>query len=491
MRYQEKIATIIGYVTIAFFLFAGLATAVVALQPFWLDEWFIIQNLKFRTADALWGQLEYMQQFPRLYLQALKVITETFNYSYSSLRLPSFAVHTAGVLLCICISRRLFKGSVIAVFTFILIYISFKTSQDYFVQVKQYTMEMLLGLVAIWQMMSIQKILTRERLAALHWILLYVSMATVTFFSYTYPILAASMLYVVVMRRAMQRGDAERDNYSPHIPVLIVLSAASVALFYVLDVMYVMHDGGMQDYWKEYIMKDGFNVALFFGNIYKLFAHQGAGALFEIIFSVLGIAGWVLGLYTFRKYAKSNEPRELMVAFATVVVAAMIVLFAISKLPLGAHRLNAFATPLLALLSINFLLRVQEKTKMKTVVSIVLLILLLAQAGNVFSSVINKMTSDEMEKKRVIYNHVSDCITRAQAKKLPVFVHRNIAYPSDVHAEVTGDWVLETLPAYDVRIMLPLHPVNNRDEVETLMKEQKKSAAMYIAADVCEIITVD
>lgn len=134
MRYQEKIATIIGYVTIAFFLFAGLVTAVVALQPFWLDEWFIIQNLKFRTADALWGQLEYMQQFPRLYLQALKVITETFNYSYSSLRLPSFVVHTAGVLLCIYISRRLFKRSVMAVFTFVLIYISFKTSQDYFVQ---------------------------------------------------------------------------------------------------------------------------------------------------------------------------------------------------------------------------------------------------------------------------------------------------------------------------------------------------------------------
>lgn len=491
MRNQEKIAAIIGYVTIAFFLCAGLAAAIAAIQPFWLDEWFIIQNLKFRTTEALWGPLEYMQQFPRLYLQTLKIITETFNYSYSSLRFPSFAVHAAGLLLCIYLGKRLFKESVTAVFTFILIYISFKTSLDYFVQVKQYTMEMLLGLVAMWQMMSIQKILSRQRLSMLHWILLYTSMAVVTFFSYTYPILAASMLYVIVMRRVIKKEDAVQDWYNPHVPLLIILSVASVALFCIYDVMYVMHDSGMQDYWKDYIMKDGFSMTLFFGNIYKLFAHLGAGTLFEIIFGILGIAGWISGLYNFRSHVKSKEPREMAAAFSTVVVAAMIVLFAAGKLPLGAHRLNAFATPMLALLSINFLLWVQENAKMKTAVTVLLSILLLAQAGNVFSSVIDKMTNDETKKKRAIYNNVTACIKDAQEQRLPIFVHRNIAYPSDIHAEVTGDWVLETFPAYDVRSGLQVIAVNDRNEVEALMWEQKKSAAMYIAADVCEKIAVD
>lgn len=491
MRYQEKFASVVGYLTIAFFLCTGLVLAVTAIQPFWLDEWFIIQNLKFRTAEALWGQLEYMQQFPRLYLQILKVITDTFDYSYGSLRLPSFAVHTLGVLLCIHIGKKIFKTSATALFTFVLVYISFKTSLDYFVQVKQYTMEMLLGLVAMWQMMSIQKILTRGRLSMLHWILLYISMAAVTFFSYTYPILVLSMLYVIVMRRITKKDDAVPDRYNPHIPLLIILSTASVALFYIYDVTYVMHDDGMQGYWKEYIMKDGFSAKLFFGNIYKLFAHQGAGALFETTFGILGIAGWLLGLYSFRKHVKSSEPGELMVAYATVVVAAMVILFAAGKLPLGVHRLNAFATPLLALLSINFLLWVQENARMKTAVNVLLSVLLLALAGNVFSSVIDKMTNDDTKKKSAIYDHVSDCIIKAQEQKLPVFVHRNIAYPSDIHPEVTGDWVLETLPAYDTRIMLPLHPVNDRSEVEALMSTQKKSAAMYIAADACEIISAD
>lgn len=491
MRYLENAARITGYITIAFFICTGLAAAIAAIQPFWLDEWFIIQNLKFRTHDALWGQLEYMQQFPRLYLQILKAITGSFNYSYSSLRLPSFAIHTAGVLMSIYIGRKLFKQSVTAVFAFVLIYISFKTSVDYYVQVKQYTMEMLLGLVAMWQMMSILKILNREKLSAIHWTLLHISMASVTFFSYTYPILAVSMLYIIVMRRARKKGDTVQDRYNPYMPLLIVLSAASVALFYMYDVMYVMHDGGMQDYWKDYIMKDGFSLSLFFGNIYKLFAHQGSGALFEIIFGILGIAGWILGLYNLRKHVKSNEPRELLVAFATVVVAAMIALFIAGKLPLGAHRLNAFATPVLALLSVNFLLWVQENAKLKTASSVLMAILLLAQAGNVFSAVIDKMTNDETKKKQAIYNQVSDCIKKAQEQKLPVYVHRNIAYPSDVHPEVTGDWVLETLPAYDAQTMLPVQAVNDRSEVEALMLEQKKSAAMYIAADACEMISVD
>lgn len=491
MHYLENVTRIIGYVTIAFFLCTGVAAAVAAIQPFWLDEWFIIQNLKFRTPEALWGKLEYMQQFPRLYLQALKVISDTFNYSYSSLRLPSFMVHTMGVILCLSLGRKLFKGHVPAVFAFVLIYISFKTSLDYFVQVKQYTMEMFLGLVAMWQMMSIHKILNKERLSIPHWVLLYISMGTVTFFSYTYPILAIGMFYIISVRHAIMKRDEMPQPYSPHITALILLSVAGITLFYIYDVMYVMHDTGMQDYWKDYIMKEGFSFKLFFGNIFKLFAHQGAGALFEIIFGILGIAGWVLGFYEFRKNVKSREPLDIMVAFATTVVALMVVLFALGKLPLGAHRLNAFATPLLALLSVNFLLWLKKYSRLKVPAIALLSILLLAQAGNVFSSVINNMTSEEHKKKQRIYNQVSSCILLAQDKKLPIVAHRSIAFPGDVHAEVTGDWVLETFPAYDVRSRLPVLAVNRREDTEALMRTQKTSAAMYIAADECEMITID
>ncbi len=491
MSYLEKAARITGYVTIGFFLCTGLIAAVAAIRPFWLDEWFIIQNLKFRESAALWGALEYMQQFPRLYLQALKIISDTFNYSYSSLRLPSFIVHTAAVVLCLSLGRKLFKGYAPAVFTFVLIYISFKTSVDYFVQVKQYTMEMCLGLVAMWQLMSIHKILNRERLSIPHWVMLYVSMGTVTFFSYTYPILATGMLYVIVMRRVMKQKEATRDRYNPHIPIMIMLCAASIALFYIYDVMYVMHDGGMQDYWKDFIMKDGFSFRLFFGNIFKLFAHQGAGALFESMFGVLGIAGWVLGFYEFRKNVKSSEPLHIMIAFATSVVAVMVALFALGKLPLGAHRLNAFATPLLALLSINFILWLKQYPKLKVPATTLLSILLLAQAGNVFSSVINNMTGEDNKKKRAIYHQVSSCILSAQDKRLPIVAHRSIAFPNDVHAEVTGDWVLETFPAYDVRSKLPVLAVDRREDAEELMHAQKISAAMYIAADECETITID
>ncbi len=133
----------------------GAAISLFEIKPFWLDEWNVIYNLKTKTYAQLGGKLDYGQQFPRVYLQIIKYITQPFDYSYTSLRLPSFVVHVSGLIFCYILSGRIFGKQNAYRFFWLFIYASYSTSVEYFVQTKQYTMEMLLALVALWQLLEL------------------------------------------------------------------------------------------------------------------------------------------------------------------------------------------------------------------------------------------------------------------------------------------------------------------------------------------------
>ena len=80
----------ITLVTLLFIVCIGTVLVLAQIKPFWVDEWFIIYNLKTKNAAALFGQLEFMQQFPRVYLVLLKSFTSFFNYR-ASLKTPYFS----------------------------------------------------------------------------------------------------------------------------------------------------------------------------------------------------------------------------------------------------------------------------------------------------------------------------------------------------------------------------------------------------------------
>ena len=93
-----RIATIATIATLSFIIAWGAVMVFAQVKPFWIDEARVIYNLKFKNAAMLWGQLDYLQQFPRVYLQLVKLFTATFDYSYTSLRIPSFIVGTLLIL---------------------------------------------------------------------------------------------------------------------------------------------------------------------------------------------------------------------------------------------------------------------------------------------------------------------------------------------------------------------------------------------------------
>lgn len=479
----------IGILLLFTFFFLGFISVFNGFQPFWLDEWFVIHNLKFKTSAQLWGTLDFMQQFPRVYLQVVKGISSSFNYSYTSLRIISFIVHTSAIICLYFLGRRLLGKNVLLLMVWVLLYCSFKTSVEYYVQVKQYTMEMFTGVVALWQVWCLHQILTGNKLKVITWILLCLSVAGITFFSYTYPILAIALWAVVLLRAFTMKTVAA--NVKWQIIVLFIINLLSIALFYWVDVRHVLADQGMQNYWEEYIMGNGFNLELFFTNVYKVFAHLGSGALFEIIFAVFGFAGWALGISHFRRNIKSNEVWGTVVSFSTVLILLMIILFVAGKLPLGAHRLNAFATPAIALLVMNVFVYVRTLnigTVNRVVMPIVLAFFFLALGIGLNLSMIDRM-GKEMIKKRDIYKNVSAGLESAHQKQWPILADRSIVYPNERFKEISGDWVIKTYPAYDVNQSLHVYAVDDTTGIKPVMHANNIDTALYITADNVATVT--
>lgn len=488
--YFEKIIKIIGYLIVAFFFATGVAHTFFELQPFWLDEWFIIHNIKFKPANFLWGSLDYMQQFPRVYLQVVKQVSNCFSYSYTSLRIVSFLVHVLAIFLCFNIGNKLFKENVLAVFVWVLIYISFKTSLHYFVQIKQYTMEMALGVVAIWQLITIHRLFKGEGLRNVEYFFLYMSMGAATFFSYTYPIVVAP-LYLLVLIRVIAGWNKLSANVKLHSIALLAISITSVLAFYKVDVQQVLQDNGMQNYWHDFLLKDGFDTGIFFEGIYKLFAHMGSGGLFEVVFAVLGIAGWLYGIYRLRKHIFTKDTAGFVYGYATVLIGCVILLFVMGKLPVGIHRLNAFATPAIGLLVVGVLMQLSTIVKMKKVVTVLYCVLFLALGGNIVSSYINDSQDEQTKKEFAIYENVTEGLRLAHEKHLPVIADKSMTYPYDAYEEISGDWVITTYPAYDVGVELSTYTVADSNDVLSVLSTQRIAKAVYINATSHNVVTLD
>jgi 4-amino-4-deoxy-L-arabinose transferase-like glycosyltransferase len=108
-------------------------------------------QFKTKTGKDLFGQLHFLQQFPRVYLALFKAFTAAFNYSYVSLRLPSFLVSLATIMLSYDVTRKLFDKLSFTRYLFMMILASSFTFVKYFVEVKQYPMDILLSVLAVWQ----------------------------------------------------------------------------------------------------------------------------------------------------------------------------------------------------------------------------------------------------------------------------------------------------------------------------------------------------
>ncbi len=490
----EKLIRIATLATLSFMVVWGLVLVIAQIQPFWVDEWRIIYNLKFKTAATIWGPLDYMQQFPRIYIAILKAFTSIFDYSYFTLRLPSYLVGTFTIFFCYRLMNRMYAKDNFNRFLFIMILVSCSTFTGYYVQIKQYTMDILLSVLAIWQLMELLEIKTLMPLRSGRYVLLCTSLLVVPFFSYSYPIAIAPAFIILFIQSISLLKSKESVQGKRKILFLKWLPAAlcafSITVFYITDVSQLMQDGGMHRFWGHLMMKNGFSWQSFFINVYNLFAEIGSGFVFWLLLGTLGCISFAFGIYTsFKNRNEINSTPMLIRLYCVALLVLVIVLYLAGKLPLGEPRLNAFTIPAISILLIYFLDSISLRTAKKRIVRALSVIIYIGVIGNIYTTFLASITGTEYKKKMHIYRSTENAIMLAQANKLPILITPEVAYPYDktenlpFTTTIPGDWVLKTFPAYKLEDNIQVVAISDTADIKDAMKQLPAGTTSVLVGD--------
>ena len=465
-----KIIRLATIVTLLFMAGYGLSLVLAEIKPFWNDEWRLIYNLKFKTAEELWGPLIYTQQFPRVYIQCFKAFTSLLNYSYFGLRFPSYLVGIAIILFSWRLMNKIYKADSPTRYLFVLILISSLTFTQYFVQVKHYTMEIFLSAVAIWQLMELIRIPGADSLPKFRYTALCASFLVCPFFSYTYPIAIAPVFAVVllqgvpIVKARTNRTEKKKALILQWMPLL--LCAFSILVFYRIDVSRLMTDKEMLGYWNYRMMSGGHSIQHYAGKLWDFFAQVGSGLLFEIIFGMLGICAFLFGAYKWAKNrnAPSYSKDELLRLYSLLLILLSLALFFAGKLPIE-PKFNAYTVPAISILIIYMADTLCSKPAYHKSAFAMIIVLSVQLMGNIFSTSFSLFTAPEYARRMRIYAATEKAIALAQSRNLPMLITPGVAYPDAITlpnpymSPITAASVLKTFPAYDGSGNLPVYSI--------------------------------
>lgn len=445
----QKVVRITTVIMVVYLLGFGLAEALFPIRPFWNDEWRLIYNIKFKSFEALWGRLDLLQECPRVYLCSIKAIAAVFHYSYSALRLPPLLLTMMSVLFLFYLRKRIFPSGGVLSYLFVLIVVSSQTFTDYMVQVKQYEMDILLSLLALWQMIELMAIAEGKRIFRGRYLLLCASLLLAPFFSYTYPINAAPLFFVA----GLYVWKNYRSRQSMRLTSLLLplcLLALSISIFYFLDVRHMMADKDMYVSYKRSYYKHSEERFLF--DLWNLFALVGSGFLFELVFGLLGIAAWLRACTKIvGKRFRLITLREQLQAYAVVLILVILILFASGKLIGGVARLTAYSVPAIALLIVFSLDAAYRLPLTRKWVAVVQVVLLLALCGNIVSTCINTFTYDEYAQRMATYRQTREALILARKKHVPFMFTDGVCGDSwNIKAPAPGSIRTQTIDAAQI-----------------------------------------
>lgn len=482
-----KIIRIICIVALLFLSLWGLLTILMPINPFLDDELRIVYNLKSKNTTELWGELEFMQEFPRVYLQLIKLFTSSLHYSYFSLRFPAYLLGVVTILFSWYQMNRMYAKEDFKRFLFVMVIVSSYTFTLYFTQVKQYTMEIFLSVLGIWQMMELGAIYLDKNVGKGRYALLCFSFWAAPYFSYTYPIVAIP-IFLICAVLGMYLLKQPKQLIKLWFPLL--LCAFSIIGFYVIDVSQLMKDQHMRNFWGHLMYVNGFDWGTFAVNLYHFFCQVGAGLVFNIFFAVFGLLGLLLGIRKLVQAKSSTAFNDtLLSAYATLLLLVFITLNLARKLPMGEPRLNAFTVPAIAMLVLYFFDYWMKTGKLVGVARFLCVLLYISTVGNFFTTCYAYFTHPMYKKRMVIYNATQQAVKQAQQNKTPILVTAGVAYPYDTCwnmpylTTVPGDWVLKTFPAYDPDLHIPVYALRFVDKLDSAVAALPQGTSAVTVGD--------
>lgn len=218
-------------------------------QPsFWLDEAFVAVSLREPSPQIIFAPLEYGQYFPRIYLATIAALRETLGYQFWVLRLLpflSFAIATA--MWAWMLAKRARVALPLAALAAALL-IGSRFWLDQAVQLKQYTLDVMLALIPF----LLSDAFFKESLVEGRHKIKLAALAIPCLLSYTYPIVLVARLLGWYIHHARRHG--WRVNAGA-VATLIVATAFCLAGIWFTDYRFNINDrDAYLAYWDECIM---------------------------------------------------------------------------------------------------------------------------------------------------------------------------------------------------------------------------------------------
>ncbi|HJQ70853.1 MAG TPA: hypothetical protein VKA70_17900 [Blastocatellia bacterium] len=358
-------------------LIAAAAFRYFADPTFWLDEAFVAVSLKNPSPDVLFAPLEYGQYFPRLYLAAIAALRETLGYRMWVLRLlPWLSFIAATILWARLLVKRskpaatagLFAASLLAGSIFWL---------DQAVQLKQYTLDVLLALIPfIVGDELLEKLFARGERKPLA-----LALVLPIVLSYTYPMALGARLLGWYLSRG--RAGRWRLNKST-VVITAVVFALTIVSIWATDYRFNFKDSASYFfYWDNCILRS--RLAHGFGETTRLIAKflwgwHARQPMVTAVVAPLQIVGVYSVIRRWKRREQSDSEWGSRSIGSILLIGGVMLASLVANYPICAGRVTLFAQIHLQVLAVEgalFVLARWDRNRAVAVASYVLIAVIL------------------------------------------------------------------------------------------------------------------
>ncbi|TBR15931.1 hypothetical protein EPO66_05285, partial [bacterium] len=222
------------------------AVRFISAKPLWLDENFILSNIRELSPPEIFGPLKHAQGFPRVYLFLIQGCARAFSYNIYSLRMLPFACMISSFFIWLSIYKRE-EGKGIGFLLFILSWCGSYFMSNYSSELKQYSMDVLAAAIFSWFILRQKYFLSAQKimLSLQAGYLLLPSLVLLSYTGYFFVLLPAYNL--ILNLKGNKPNKAYLSVYTASLIVCIFLS-------YHFDLRYTLADQGLRGYWKDYFI---------------------------------------------------------------------------------------------------------------------------------------------------------------------------------------------------------------------------------------------
>ena len=437
-----------------------------------------LYNIKFRNYAALFDNLYYAQQFPRVYLCIVKFLSEIFNYNYFAIRILPFLFQVINIFLVyFLISKIVFPKNKLKALLFVLLFLSFHTTLFYFSQLKHYTMDIFFTLISTWYFYELSSYYERITTKSLVYISMLLCIFIGPFFSYTFPIVIAPLMIGFFITFLLEYNN---KIFSIKALLPIILFIISLCLNYYTDLQFVLHDKGQYHNFDMFVMnyssvgliwKGLLNIIWLFTSIFFFDKYYSPSFLYllyiiKILVLIFSLLGFVMIFYNeivkikkpgfFGSLSLKKTP-GIQIYFLLLFFITMF-LYLVRMLPMGTHRINYFC---FIYISYFFITGVFATIKKFNRAKYVLLpVIIFAAAFPAIESNICELKNTNLNFDQKIYSNVGHAINIAQFYSLPIMVSYNEFYPASI-MEGQENLMIKAHHEYKPEYSVPVFVVKN------------------------------